>query len=314
MLRVERGDNGVGRIVLDRPDARNALDHRDARRHHRRGARVPRRPARARGAAHRRRRRVLRRAWTSSASTVAQAGKPGFSTRSTSEALRAGVQTFIRELWELDKPTVAAVNGAAVGPGAHLALACDFVLVDPKHRVHVDVPEVGPRRRRRRRVPAAPPRRARPRQGDGHARRERRRAPRPSTSASRTGASTTPTRLRGDAEALAAPARVRPDAVARSVEAAAERVVRARPRRFARARRPLPGARDDLPRPRRRDGRVQGEARRALRRPMSPPRVQRVASYVVCLDEHDRLLLCRLTDVTEPTGLVDTSRRRRRVR
>ncbi len=47
----------------------------------------------------------------------------------TSEALRNGVQAFIRELWELDKPTVAAVNGTAVGPGAHLALACDFVLV-----------------------------------------------------------------------------------------------------------------------------------------------------------------------------------------
>ncbi len=45
--------------------------------------------------------------------------------------LRAGVQAFIRELWELDKPTVAAVNGAAVGPGAHLALACDFVVVQP---------------------------------------------------------------------------------------------------------------------------------------------------------------------------------------
>ena len=51
----------------------------------------------------------------------------------TSEALRVGVQTFIRELWELDKPTVAAVNGAAVGPGAHLALACDFVLVHDEH-------------------------------------------------------------------------------------------------------------------------------------------------------------------------------------
>ena len=35
---------------------------------------------------------------------------------------------------------------------------------------------------------------------------------------------------------------------------------------------------------------------------MSLPRVQRVASYVVCLDEHDRLLLCRLTDVTNRPG------------
>jgi 2-(1,2-epoxy-1,2-dihydrophenyl)acetyl-CoA isomerase len=69
-----------------------------------------------------------------SASTVTQAGKPGFVPRLTSEALRAGVQTFIRELWELDKPTIAAVNGAAVGPGAHLALACDFVFVQPRSR------------------------------------------------------------------------------------------------------------------------------------------------------------------------------------
>ena len=77
------------------------------------------------------------------ASTVAQAGKPGFATRSTSEALRAGVQTFIRELWELDKPTVAAVNGVAVGPGAHLALACDFVLVHEKSRFMWTFPKWG---------------------------------------------------------------------------------------------------------------------------------------------------------------------------
>jgi 2-(1,2-epoxy-1,2-dihydrophenyl)acetyl-CoA isomerase len=68
------------------------------------------------------------------ASTVSQAGKPGFDPRTTAEALRIGVQAFIHELWEMDKPTVAAVSGAAVGPGAHLALACDFVLVQPRSK------------------------------------------------------------------------------------------------------------------------------------------------------------------------------------
>ncbi len=78
-----------------------------------------------------------------SASTVMQAGTAEFRTRSTSEALRQGVQAFIRALWELDKPTVAAVHGAAVGPGAHLALACDFVVVQPRTRFVWTFPKWG---------------------------------------------------------------------------------------------------------------------------------------------------------------------------
>ena len=128
MIRVDTGDDHVARITLDRPEAKNALS------------------ARMRDdlvAAVRRARtdpevRALLITGTGDAfcagmdlgaSTVSQAGSEGFDTRSTSEALRTGVQAMIRELWELDKPTVAAVNGTAVGPGAHLALACDFVLV-----------------------------------------------------------------------------------------------------------------------------------------------------------------------------------------
>jgi len=132
-LRVERDPDGVGRIVLDRPEAKNALTLAmrdgiiDAVRSFRADPQV---------------RAVLITGdgdsfcagMDLSASTVTNAGTPGFVPRLTSEALRAGVQTFIRELWELDKPTVAAVNGAAVGPGAHLALACDFVFVAPKSR------------------------------------------------------------------------------------------------------------------------------------------------------------------------------------
>ena len=126
-------ENGVGHIVLDRPDAKNALTVQmrdgivEAVRQFRGDPNVRALLITGTGDA-------FCAGMDLGASTVAQAGQPGFSTRSTSEALRAGVQTFIRELWELDKPTVAAVNGFAVGPGAHLALACDFVLVQPKTR------------------------------------------------------------------------------------------------------------------------------------------------------------------------------------
>jgi 2-(1,2-epoxy-1,2-dihydrophenyl)acetyl-CoA isomerase len=132
-LRVERDPDGVGRIVLDRPEAKNALTiaMRDgiieAVREFRADPKVRAVLITGDGDA-------FCAGMDLSASTVAQAGKPGFATRTTSEALRAGVQTFIRELWELDKPTIAAVNGAAVGPGAHLALACDFVMVHPRTR------------------------------------------------------------------------------------------------------------------------------------------------------------------------------------
>jgi 2-(1,2-epoxy-1,2-dihydrophenyl)acetyl-CoA isomerase len=123
-------DGGVLRVTLDRPEAKNALT-------------VAMRDGIVDAAARARRDADVRAVLITGngdafcagmdlgASTVMQAANPDFRTRMTSEALRAGVQTFIGELWELDKPTVAAVNGAAVGPGAHLALACDFVLVCP---------------------------------------------------------------------------------------------------------------------------------------------------------------------------------------
>ncbi len=128
MIRVDVGDDGVARITLDRPEAKNALtpEMRDD---------LVVAVARCRGDADVRSLLVTGTGdafcagMDLRASTVTQAGQPGFDPRSTSEALRSGVQAFIRDLWELDKPTVAAVNGTAVGPGAHLALACDFVLV-----------------------------------------------------------------------------------------------------------------------------------------------------------------------------------------
>ena len=128
MIRFELGDDQVARITLDRPDAKNALtvemrdDLVDAIRRCRADDQV--RAVLVTGAGD-----AFCAGMDLRASTVTNAGQPGFDPRATSEALRIGVQAFIRELWELDKPTVAAVNGTAVGPGAHLALACDFVLV-----------------------------------------------------------------------------------------------------------------------------------------------------------------------------------------
>ncbi len=143
-VRVETGDDGVCVITLDRPEAKHALtpEMRDTITDALRAGRID--PAvrsfliTATGDA-------FCSGMDLTASTVAQAGKPGFDPRSTAEVLRMGVQAFIRELWEMDKPTVAAVNGTAVGPGAHLALACDFVLVHPETALHVVVPPLGHR-------------------------------------------------------------------------------------------------------------------------------------------------------------------------
>jgi 2-(1,2-epoxy-1,2-dihydrophenyl)acetyl-CoA isomerase len=133
VIHYDVGDDHVARITLDRPDAKNALtiEMRD-------GIVDSVRDARANPDV----RAVLITGTGDAfcagmdlgASTMAQAGSADFETRSTAEALRVGVQSFIRELWELDKPTVAAVNGTAVGPGAHLALACDFVIVHDETR------------------------------------------------------------------------------------------------------------------------------------------------------------------------------------
>lgn len=133
MIRYEIGADHVGRITLDRPDAKNALTIEmrdgivDAVRDARQNDAV--RALLITGAGD-----AFCSGMDLSASTVVKAAEPGYRTRSTAEALRIGVQSYVRELWELDKPTVACVNGAAVGPGAHLALACDFVLVHPGTR------------------------------------------------------------------------------------------------------------------------------------------------------------------------------------
>ena len=141
-LDVSVNANGVMHITLNRPEAKNALTIAmrdgiiDAIRAARNDPSVRAVLLRGEGTA-------FCSGMDLSASTVMQAGRDDFRTRMTSEALRSGVQTFIRELWELDKPTIAAVHGAAVGPGAHLALACDFVFVQPTTRFMWTFPKWG---------------------------------------------------------------------------------------------------------------------------------------------------------------------------
>src|SRR4051812_42683965 len=132
-VRYEVADDGVGVLTLDRPEGKNALtpEMRDDLVRYVRECRGD--PA-ARALLVTGNGGAFCAGMDLSKSTLTSAGGEGYSTRATSEALRIGVQALVRELWELDKPTVAAVDGVAVGPGAHIALACDFVLVQPASR------------------------------------------------------------------------------------------------------------------------------------------------------------------------------------
>ena len=150
MLRFEVNEDGVGHIVVDRPDAANALtpamrdDLVAAVRNCRDDDRVRAVLVRSEGD-------TFCSGMDLRDSTVSKAGSAGFDPRTTSEALRVGVQTFVRELWELDKPTVAAVQGPAVGPGAHLALCMRLRLRMRCHQVPLELRPLGPGHRRGRR-------------------------------------------------------------------------------------------------------------------------------------------------------------------
>ena len=161
--------------------------------------------------------------------------------------------------------------------------------------------QVGPRRRRRRRVPAPPPRRPAAGQGDGDARRgrDRRRGGRPRARV--------PVRRRRRVAAARGATRSRARLAAGPTRSLGlskrllNAIVRDRPRRLARARRALPGARDDVARPRRRDGRVPARsATRSFDGTVSDCRACSGSRRTTCASTtQSRLLLCRLTDITE---------------
>ena len=53
----------------------------------------------------------------------------------TRTLMKQNSQRLIRAVLELEKPVVAAVNGVAAGMGAHLALACDLVVMAAEARL-----------------------------------------------------------------------------------------------------------------------------------------------------------------------------------
>lgn len=56
---------------------------------------------------------------------------------------RRGVQRVIRALWECEVPTIAAINGPAIGLGCDLACACDLRIASPNAKFAASFINVG---------------------------------------------------------------------------------------------------------------------------------------------------------------------------
>ena len=67
-------------------------------------------------------------------SSSARSGGEARPAGSVRRVIREGTQRLFRALWELEKPTVAAVNGVAAGFGCHLAFACDLLVASENAR------------------------------------------------------------------------------------------------------------------------------------------------------------------------------------
>lgn len=118
--------DGVGVIALNAPNTRNALDDRVLRD-------LTDAVAQARDSTTARVVIVhgLPGAFCSGADVVTVLGKKRPSVRTTRDDLSVVYRTIL-DLHDLPVPTIAAVDGPAVGAGVNLALACDLIIASPR--------------------------------------------------------------------------------------------------------------------------------------------------------------------------------------
>lgn len=118
-------DGAVAVVRLNRPEAMNALD-------------IPARQALLGSLAELARDPQARavvltgagRAFCAGADLKAAAGNPERTGRSAAHTLLHDFQPLLECIMRMDKPVIAAVNGAAAGIGMSLVLACDLVVMD----------------------------------------------------------------------------------------------------------------------------------------------------------------------------------------
>jgi methylglutaconyl-CoA hydratase len=116
---------GIATITLDRPEKRNALSYKLIDELQSAFDEVARSPAQV---------ILLTGAGTAFCAGMDLENLEGLAVRSPEQNLQDSetIARLFRALYDFPKPTIAAVNGAAIGGGVGLATLCDFTLATPE--------------------------------------------------------------------------------------------------------------------------------------------------------------------------------------